>query len=129
MNSVQSDFTPWPEQMASDYRRLGLWQDKTLYQYLKQSIIRYPTNIAIVCGQQSITYAELERKIHAAANGFRSLGLSEGDNVILQMTNIAEFYISYFALIHQAFAQYWRYLPIVTLRLATSANMPKPKRI
>ncbi|MEJ3628708.1 (2,3-dihydroxybenzoyl)adenylate synthase [Vibrio vulnificus] len=101
MNSVQSDFTPWPEQMANDYRRLGLWQDKTLYQYLKQSIIRYPTNIAIVCSQQSITYAELERKIHAAANGFRSLGLAEGDNVILQMTNIAEFYVSYFALIHQ----------------------------
>lgn len=39
---MTTDFTPWPEALAAQYRQLGYWQDKTLLDYLQQSAERTP---------------------------------------------------------------------------------------
>ncbi len=95
------EFTPWPEHQARHYRALGYWQDKTLLDYLRDSVEAYPEHIAIICGERHISYREFHQHIARLANGFDALGLRPGDNVVLQMTNVAEFYLCFFALVQK----------------------------
>lgn len=98
--SEQSDleYTPWPENLVEQYRSLGYWQNKSLLDYLLETKARFPEREAIVCGERSITYQQLVESVGQLATGFRNLGLQRGDNVVLQLTNIAEFYQCFFAL-------------------------------
>lgn len=93
------DFTPWPLELANQYRALGYWQDKTLLDYLLETGQEFSHQNAIICGERSLTYAELIHTSAQLAAGFQALGLQRGDNVVLQMTNIAEFYQCFFALL------------------------------
>ncbi|EKO3454330.1 (2,3-dihydroxybenzoyl)adenylate synthase [Vibrio fluvialis] len=93
------DYTPWPQELADHYRTLGYWQDKTLLDYLLETEAKFSQREAIVCGQRAISYRELVKSAAQLAAGFRQLGLQRGDNVVLQMTNIAEFYQCFFALL------------------------------
>lgn len=93
------DYTPWPQALADQYRALGYWQDKTLLDYLRESKQKYAEYDAIICEQRTITYRELVDSAAQLAAGFHRLGLQRGDNVVLQMTNIAEFYQCFFALL------------------------------
>lgn len=95
------EFTPWPEHLAKQYRQLGYWQDKTLLDYLRDSVEAYPDHPAIVCGEREISYRDLHQQIAQLATGFEQLGLKAGDNVVLQMTNVAEFYMCFFALVQK----------------------------
>ncbi|MCA2016095.1 (2,3-dihydroxybenzoyl)adenylate synthase [Vibrio tritonius] len=95
------EFTPWPEALAKRYRELGLWQGKTFYDYLCDSVRRFPHNTAIICDDREYTYLQMQQEIGRLAAGFTQLGLTEGDNVVLQMTNHEAFYFCYFALIQK----------------------------
>ncbi|MFB9133624.1 (2,3-dihydroxybenzoyl)adenylate synthase [Vibrio olivae] len=102
MMSLESvEFTPWPPALADQYRALGYWQDKTLLDYLRDSVERHPDQTAIICGERHISYREFHQKIAELASGFSQLGLQAGDNVVLQMTNVAEFYFCFFALVQK----------------------------
>ncbi|WP_337969412.1 (2,3-dihydroxybenzoyl)adenylate synthase [Vibrio pectenicida] len=92
------DFTPWPEHISQKYKDLGYWQDKTLFDYLHQTATCTPDAIAICCGEKRYNYQNLLERIYQLSAGFIQLGLRAGDNVVLQMSNCAEFYISFFAL-------------------------------
>lgn len=99
MNTRQdSDFIPWPAQQAELYRQLGYWQDKTLLDYLLESEAKFGDHAAIIDEQGTLTYSELVDSVAQLAAGLRQLGLQRGDNVVLQMTNVAEFYQCFFAL-------------------------------
>ncbi len=95
------DFTPWPDSLAQRYRRLGYWQDKSLLDYLHITTIQHGDKTAIICGERTYSYRIFEHKIASLSAGFTKLGLKSGDNVILQMTNVAEFYFCFFALIQK----------------------------
>jgi fatty-acyl-CoA synthase len=56
-----------------------------------------PTDVAIVAGERSRTYAELAGRIRRLANGLRSLGVRRGDRVAWVGPNHAAFLESLFA--------------------------------
>jgi len=97
----ETEFTAWPEHLANQYRELGVWQGKTFIDYFNDSVRSYPNNIAIICDDDDYTYTQMAEEIGRLANGFTQLGLVAGDNVVLHMTNSAEFFFCYFALIQK----------------------------
>ncbi len=101
MVASNSDFTPWPAELAEQYRSLGYWQDQTLFDHLQQVVSQFGSATAIICGERQFSYQQMAKHISQLAAGFVSLGLSKGDNVVLQMTNVAEFYFCYFALLQK----------------------------
>lgn len=98
---MTAEFTPWPQEMADLYRQLGYWQGKTLLDHLHASATRYPQQTAIICGEQVMSYQLMQKRIAELAAGFAHLGLQRGDNVVLQMGNISEFYLCFFALMQK----------------------------
>ncbi|MDC0611222.1 (2,3-dihydroxybenzoyl)adenylate synthase [Vibrio sp.] len=98
---MQNELTHWPDALAQQYREHGYWQGKTLCDYLFEMALSKPDNTAVICGEQRYTYNEMVETIHRFAAGFSRLGLRAGDNVVLQMTNVAEFYLCFFALVQK----------------------------
>ena len=64
---------------------------------LSDSAGRYAGRVAVIYGEQRITYRELNRAACALGNHLRSLGLGKGDKVALMLPNCPEFVIAYFA--------------------------------
>ena len=54
--------------------------------------------MAVIHGDQRMTYRELKRAACALANHLRSLGLGKGDKVALMLPNCPEFVIAYFGI-------------------------------
>jgi len=65
---------------------------------LTESAGKYAGRVAVIHGDQRITYRELERAACALGNHLRSLGLGKGDKVGVMLPNCAEFVIAYFGI-------------------------------
>lgn len=61
------------------------------------SLIKTPDKTAVICGDESCTYAELDRQSRAYALAFKNLGLGKGDRLGLFMYNRLEIIYCYFA--------------------------------
>jgi len=55
--------------------------DFLLHHLLRTSALRFPEKEALVHGDERLTYAEVEAKVHGLAAGLRSAGLQRGDRV------------------------------------------------
>jgi long-chain acyl-CoA synthetase len=66
---------------------------------LEHSARLVPHRIAITCGTQQITYAELDARATRVAEGLASIGISPGDRVLLSCPNVAWFPIAYFGIL------------------------------
>jgi bile acid-coenzyme A ligase len=55
---------------------------------------RDPDRVAIVCGDESITRAELEFQANRAARAFAELGVNHGDLVTIALPNSIDFYVA-----------------------------------
>ncbi|PYM62191.1 MAG: long-chain fatty acid--CoA ligase, partial [Candidatus Rokuibacteriota bacterium] len=66
-------------------------------QMLDRPVTLYPEHEAVVFGDTSITFRELEGLVNAFANALRTLGVGPGDRVCLFMTNRPEYVVSFFA--------------------------------
>lgn len=58
-----------------------------------------PDRIAITCGPQQLTYAELNAKATQVAAGLQAMGIRAGDHVALSCPNIPWFPIAYFGIL------------------------------
>ncbi|MCF8179662.1 MAG: AMP-binding protein, partial [Sulfuritalea sp.] len=92
------DCVPWPDEVAADYRQRGWWEGITIPQLLERSSARHPQKMALVCGQQRLSYADLVTGSQRLACGFLEAGIKSLDRVVLQLPNGPEFVLSYFAL-------------------------------
>ena len=70
----------------------------SLGEMLTESAGKYAGRVAVIHGDQRITYRELEQAACALANHLRSLGLGKGDKVALMLPNCPEFIIAYFGI-------------------------------
>ncbi|BEO54490.1 2,3-dihydroxybenzoate-AMP ligase [Serratia marcescens] len=90
-------FTPWPAEFASRYRERGYWIDKPLTEILdRQANNDAP---AIIDAQGSLTYRELQQRSDRLAAALLRRGVKSGDTALVQLGNVAEFYIVFFALL------------------------------
>ena len=91
------DLTPWPEDFALRYRERGYWRGQSLGAFLRERALLHAERIALICEARRWTYRELDTQADEVASGLHSLGLRAGDRVIVQLPNIAEFFVICFA--------------------------------
>src|SRR5579872_4970875 len=68
-----------------------------LGELLQRAAIRNPGRVALCCGEESVTYAELDRSTTLLAGWLLSQGLQPGDRVAIHWTNAFEPVKLYFA--------------------------------
>ena len=91
------------------YTEKGFWGTKTIQDYLQQFVDCSPTKEAVVdpankvdlCNTPfyALTYEELQQKIDQLASALSENGIGEDDIVAIQLPNIVELVISYFAIL------------------------------
>ena len=66
----------------------------------KAALARHGSRSALICGTQTLSYAELAAQAARAANALRSLGVSPGDRVLLLMRDTPEFAAAWLGAVH-----------------------------
>jgi 2,3-dihydroxybenzoate-AMP ligase len=88
----------WPADVAARYRAAGYWDGSTLFSVLRNSAQRWPDKAALVAGERRLSYCELQQQATRLASRLLALGLAPRDRVLMQLPNIVEFAVVYFAL-------------------------------
>lgn len=86
----------YPPEFVEKYIEKGYWQGQTLSEFFIECAEKYSQNIALVCGDREFSYAELQQRIDEFAVYLSKQGYQLGDSVVIQLPNIAEFFIAYF---------------------------------
>jgi 2,3-dihydroxybenzoate-AMP ligase len=90
-------FVGWPADVAAHYRASGLWEGLTIGEMFARTARRSPDKLALVQGQQRLTYGELLERSRDRAARLAGLGLRSSDLVLMQLPNTIEFVVSYLA--------------------------------
>ena len=89
---------PFPPEFAQRYRERGYWMDKSLTQEFADVFKRYADRVAIIDRDRSFTYADIDRMSENLALNLLQIGFKPLDRVVVQLPNVAEFVVLYFAL-------------------------------
>ncbi|HEV8021782.1 MAG TPA: AMP-binding protein [Candidatus Lustribacter sp.] len=89
---------PFPPDFAARYRKAGYWQDLSLRDEFARIFTRHATRPALNDGDRSFSYADIDKRSTNLARNLLGLGLKPLDRVVVQLPNVAEFVILYFAL-------------------------------
>jgi len=71
---------------------------KSVHEMLSNAVARRPHGVALVSGEDSVTYSELDGLVGKAAGGLRALGVEKGDRVAMVIGNSVEFVVVMFAI-------------------------------
>ena len=61
---------------------------------------RHGSRVALICDEESLTYAELAAQVARAANALRAFGVAPGDRVLLLMRDTPEFAAAWLGVVH-----------------------------
>ncbi len=67
-----------------------------VHRLLRSAVRRFPNRVALLAGDQRMTYAQLNKAVNRWANAMLGLGLQPGDRVALMLPNSPEAVIAYF---------------------------------
>ena len=70
-----------------------------VHDFLQNSAERSPNRLALVCGDQRMTYAEIERQANQVANALLAQGVRRGDRVAMWLPNSVETVIAIFGVL------------------------------
>ncbi|WP_103381170.1 (2,3-dihydroxybenzoyl)adenylate synthase [Pseudonocardia dioxanivorans] len=101
----------YPPEVEDRYVREGFWQRPTIAEHLHAIALEHPTTDAVVCGADSLTFAELDRASDQRAAGLNRLGLVPGGAVLLQVHNTVHTVVAWYALLKAGL------VPVCTLPL------------
>lgn len=90
-------YSRWPDDFAARYREKGYWLDLPLTDILTRHADS--TETALIEGDRKYSYQQLERASTRLAAALQRRGLKCGDTALVQLGNVAEFYIVLFALL------------------------------
>lgn len=93
------EFHPWPADLAARYRARGYWIDQPLTHGLETQARLRPDAPAIICGERTFSYERFDRMASHLAARLTARGLGHGDTALVQLPNLAEFYIVFQALL------------------------------
>ncbi|MGC1510227.1 (2,3-dihydroxybenzoyl)adenylate synthase [Ketobacter sp.] len=119
--------TPWPKELADRYRALGYWADVPLTDILTQQVAARPDAVALICLERKFTYRQLDVLSGQLAQALKQRGLQPGDTALVQLPNIAEFYIVFFALLKIGITAVNALYSHQRLELRAYAKQLKPK--
>ncbi|MFM5095828.1 (2,3-dihydroxybenzoyl)adenylate synthase [Aeromonas rivipollensis] len=97
-------YSRWPEELAQQYRAKGYWRGEPLTAMLARQCELAPDAEAILCGERSFSYLELDAASSRLAGRLAHCGLGVGDTALVQLPNVAEFYLVFFALLKAGIA-------------------------
>lgn len=89
-------YTKWPAEFVKCYRDKGYWIDRPLTEVLES---KDPQRVALICGERQFTYDMLLQQSDNLAANLQQLGIKSGDRALVQLPNVAEFYVVFFALL------------------------------
>lgn len=87
----------WPDELAEKYRAKGYWIDKPLTDILLRQCDN--DNVALIDRDTHYSYRQLNDISDHLACALRCRGLNSGDTALVQLGNVAEFIIVFFALL------------------------------
>ena len=90
-------YTRWPDDFAARYRAKGYWLDLPLTDIVSRHAQSAAT--AVIDGERRFSYRELDAASTRLAGALSRRGLKTGDTALVQLGNVAEFYIVFFALL------------------------------
>lgn len=90
-------FTRWPDEFARRYREKGYWQDLPLTDILTRH--GDSDAMAIIDGERRFTYGQFQQSVNNLASALQAQGVQRGETALVQLGNVAEFYITFFALL------------------------------
>ncbi|RDB46362.1 (2,3-dihydroxybenzoyl)adenylate synthase [Tsukamurella tyrosinosolvens] len=101
MTTTQTRY--FPEEFAARYRAAGYWTGETFAGFLPEAAERFGDAEALVAQDLAgdpvrLSYRELDTAAAVTAVGLRARGIAEGDRVVLQLPNTAEFVTVLFGL-------------------------------
>jgi long-chain acyl-CoA synthetase len=70
---------------------------KSVHEMLSNAVASRPKGVALVFGDQSVTYFELDDLVGRVAGGLKGLGIEKGDRVAMVIGNSVEFVVVMFA--------------------------------
>ena len=70
-----------------------------LESFLERSARRWPHKTAVVCGNDRVTYAQLEASANRLAHGLIEWGVERGDRVVIHVENSVDAVVSLFAVL------------------------------
>jgi len=123
------EFQRWPADLARRYRDRGYWIDRPLSGILSEQAKCRPDATALICAERRFTYAELDRQSSNLADHLAAAGIGKGDTALVQLPNIAEFYIVFFALIKIGAAPVNALFSHRSLELTSYAEQIAPKLV
>lgn len=98
MEFTATDFTAWPDVLAQSYREQGFWTRETLGTQLRIWAATYGDKVAIIDGDDRLTFSELDVRADRLAAGLHERGLRADDRVVVHLPNCTEFVVLCFAL-------------------------------
>ncbi|NIF22623.1 (2,3-dihydroxybenzoyl)adenylate synthase [Candidatus Pantoea multigeneris] len=89
-------YTRWPDDLAARYREKGYWLDLPLTDILE----RHKTNdaTAVVDGDLVLSYRQMAEQSDNLAAALLRRGVKHGDTALVQLGNVADLYVTQFAL-------------------------------
>lgn len=93
---LDGQHTPVTDADADAWRAAGWWEERSIRSLLTEAARAHPDRVALVGhrthgARVSRTYAEFDAGAHHAASVFASLGVGQGDAVVLMLPNWAEY--------------------------------------
>ena len=90
--------TPWPEEFVRRYKQAGYWEGRTLGEMLDDAVAKFGPREAVVDDSGTrYTYDDLGRLSDRLALQLLELGLEPKDRILVQLLNVSDFVVFYFA--------------------------------
>jgi 2,3-dihydroxybenzoate-AMP ligase len=89
-------YNRWPDDLAARYREKGYWLDVPMTDILARQ--QQNDAIAVIDGERQISYREMHQLTDNLAAALQRRGLKTGDTALVQLGNVADFYLTLFAL-------------------------------
>jgi len=96
--TVLDGFTPYPPEFIARYHAMGYWENRSLASFFDEICARFSDRIALISGDERVTYHQLGQRAERLALHLLDLGLSPGDSIVMQLPNVPEFVYLYLAL-------------------------------
>ena len=118
-------YNRWPDDFAARYREKGYWLDVPMTDILA----RHQENdaIAVIEGERQISYRQLDMLSENLAAALQRRGLQQGDTALVQLGNVADFYVTVFALFKLGVASVFALHSHQRTELTAYASQIEPK--
>lgn len=93
---MSDEAKPWLKHWPKNVPKTIKYPTIPLHGLLEAVAHSYPKKVALVYGEQEITYTQLESSSNQFANALVKLGLKKGDRVAIFLPNVPQFIIAYF---------------------------------